>query len=221
MTKSNPRNLGHNCRICDEILSIENTTPSRRNGPPSTRICRECYNEDQRARRRTGKGIHYKEKTIKTTEKNYLGSNCRICNEVLSIENTTPSMRKGPPSNRICRSCVNQRAMMRKLEKQKQLENSKPELKPEAMRLLRENGSSIQTAKIMGVKKEIIVAWIRQEGLNPLDYTIYAHRNNEDRNIVLDLLREGKAQREIHRLTGVSTSSIYLWKKELEREGFL
>ena len=221
MTKSYPSNLGRNCRICNEILSIENTHPSKRNGPPSTRICRECFNEDQRARRRTGKGIHNKEKTIKTAEKSYLGSNCRICNEILSIENTTPSMRKGPPSHRICRSCTNQRARMKKLEQQIQLENSKLELKPEAIRLLQENGSSTQTAKIMGVKKEIILAWIRQEGLNPLDYTIYAHRNNEDRNIVLDLLREGKAQREIHRLTGVSTTSIRTWKKEFEREGFL
>ena len=150
----------------------------------------------------------------------HLGSDCRICNVKLSIENTTPSNRKGPPSHRICRSCVNRRGRTSKLEKQKQLENSKLELKPEAMRLLRENGSSIQTAKILGVKKEIILAWIRQEGFNTGDYTKYGRKSSEDRNTVLDLLREGKVTTEIHRLTGISTTSIRTWKKEFENEGF-
>ena len=157
---------------------------------------------------------------VTKSHRSHLGSDCRICNVKLSIENTTPSKRKGPPSHRICRSCVNQLARLRIVEKQKQLENSKLEFKPEAMRLLQENGSSTQTAKILGVKKEIILAWIKQEGFNPNDYTNY-RRSSDDKNTVLDFLREGKGLREIHRLTKVSITTIKKWKKEFVDEGFL
>ena len=100
-----------------------------------------------------------------------------------------------------------------------ELSNDGNDIKPEAMMLIREGITAKDVARILGVKRDIVRAWMKQEGL--INNTPYNVKSIEDRNNVMDLLREDKKFSEISRLTNISTTTIRRWKKEFESEGFL
>ena len=206
-----------------------------------------------------------------TKERSHIGSNCKVCTSVLTMENTNPSQRKGPGKSKICKSCHNEKVQKRKSRKNSRHGNSKSHLKPEAMRMIREGKKGTEVARLLGVNKDTVRKWRRKEGLSGKRHgggnsklhlkleavqlireghtgaevarILGVHKDtvrqwrkseglsgkqggssiysNEDKNNVIDLLRENKSLAEISRLTNISTTTISKWKKVAIKEGFL
>ena len=187
---------------------MENTNPSQRKGPGKSKICKSCHNEKVQKRKSRKNSRHGNSKS-------------HLKPEAMRM------IREGKKGTEVARLLGVNKDTVRKWRRKEGLSgkrhgggNSKLHLKLEAVQLIREGHTGAEVARILGVHKDTVRQWRKSEGLSGKQggSSIYS---NEDKNNVIDLLRENKSLAEISRLTNISTTTISKWKKVAIKEGFL
>lgn len=86
-----------------------------------------------------------------------------------------------------------------------------PEIKEKALQMISDGATIREIEGRLEISYNTIYAWVRKAELTSV----------EKENDVIDLLRDGKSQAEVNRITGVRVKTIRAWKKQAEKEGFL